>query len=239
MCFSLHQKTIHEARRNLEEYKQTLKMRYAPVAMTAAQTPSPSEGTCAFPDFPRRTLSTADAEFQTSRETPAMNIKQSHNNIVQTDPAFLIQPPLPGPSSAMSTHPDTLVMDQPISHSVHEDGLDLIPHPAASTLLDETPSDDTSERHEVPLLPPAVFLEYMRSRRSQAPPTHLPPGSQQGAKDLCVLLQEKLEHSDPCRDAEAENNQQVRDRLRKQRDALHALLRAQLAKVTKIKANHV
>ncbi|XP_060736406.1 centrosomal protein of 295 kDa isoform X2 [Tachysurus vachellii] len=227
----LHQKTIHEARRNLEEYKQTLKMRYAPVAMTAAQTPSPSEGTCAFADFPRRTLShvlNTDTEFQTSREAPAVNIKQSHNNIVQTDPAFLIQPPLPGPSSATSTHPDTHVMDQPISHSVHEDGLALIPHPAASTLLDKTPSDGTSERHEVPLLPPAVFLEYMRSRRSQAPPTHLPPGSQQGTKDLGVLLQEKLENSDPCR--EAENNQQVRDRLRKQKDALHALLRAQHAK---------
>ncbi|XP_027015836.2 uncharacterized protein cep295 isoform X2 [Tachysurus fulvidraco] len=233
----LHQKTIHEARRNLEEYKQTLKMRYAPVAMTAEHTPSPSEGTCAFPDFPRRTLSTAaakvlktDAEFQTSRETPAVNVKQSHNNIVQTDPAFLIPPPLPGPSSATSTHTDTHVMDQPISHSVHEDGLDPIPHPAASTLLDKTPLDGTSERHEVPLLPPAVFLEYMRSRRSQAPPTHLPPGSQQGTKDLGVLLQEKLENSDPRRDAEAQSNRQVRDRLREQRDALHALLRAQHAK---------
>lgn len=223
-------------------------MRYAPVAMTAAQTLPPSEVIHSFPPLPHRTLSTAatcllttDTESQVSRETPAVNLKQTHNNIVLTDPAFLIQHPLPSPSLALSTHPDTPVMDQPvsvpisISHSVHEDGLALIPQPAASSLLDTTPSDGTLERQDVPLLPPAVFLEYIRSRRSQAPPTLLTPISQQGTKDPGVVLQEEVENRDPCWDAEMKKNQQVRDRIRKQRDALHSILRTQHAKVTRIK----
>ncbi|KAG7327944.1 hypothetical protein KOW79_007888 [Hemibagrus wyckioides] len=239
----IHRKTIDEARQSLEEYKQMLKMRYAPVAMTAAQTLPPSEAIHSFPPLPHRTLSTAatrllttDTESQVSRETPAVNLKQTHNNIVLTDPAFLIQHPLPSPSLTLSTHPDTHVMEQPvsvpisISHSVHEDGLALIPQPAASSLLDTTPSDGTLECQDVPLLPPAVFLEYMRSRRSQAQPTHLTPISQQGTKDPGVVLQEEVENRDPYWDAEMEKNQQVRDRIRKQRDALHSILRAQHAK---------
>ncbi|KAK3537676.1 hypothetical protein QTP70_017093 [Hemibagrus guttatus] len=239
----IHQKTIDEARQSLEEYKHTLKMRYAPVAMTAAQTLPPSEAIHSFPPLPHRTLSTAaahplttDTESQISHETPAVNVKQSHNNIVLADPTFLIQHPLPSPSPVLSTHPDTHVMVQPVSvpislsHSVHEDGLALIPQPAASSLLDTTPSDGTLEHQEVPLLPPAVFLEYMRSRRSQAPPTHLTPISQQGTKDSGVVLQEEVENRDPSWDAEMEKNQQVRDRIRKQRDALHSILSSQHAK---------
>ncbi|KAB5562573.1 hypothetical protein PHYPO_G00019470 [Pangasianodon hypophthalmus] len=242
----LHKKTIDDACRSLEEYKQTLKLRYAPVTMAAAQTPSPSvneETICSFPSLPHRTLSNAitpllntDTGCPVSRETPVVNVKQSHNNIVLADSTLLIQPPLPSPSPALTKHPDTHVMAQPvsapisISHSVHENDFSLIPQPAASTLLDKKPSDGTSELQEVPLLPPAAFLEYLRSKRSQAPPTHLTPISQQVSKDPGGVLQEEVENSAPCWDSEMEKNQQVRDRIRKQRDALHALLRAQHAK---------
>ncbi|MCI4382953.1 hypothetical protein PGIGA_G00020750 [Pangasianodon gigas] len=242
----LHKKTIDDACRSLEEYKQTLKLRYAPVTMAAAQTPPPSvneETICSFPSLPHRTLSSAitpllhtDTGCPVSRETPVVNVKQSHNNIVLVDPTLLIQPPLPSPSPALTKHPDTHVMAQSVSapisvsHSVHENDFSLIPQPAASSLLDKKPSDGTSELQEVPLLPPAVFLEYLRSKRSQAPPTHLTPISQQVSKDPGGVLQEEVENSAPCWDSEMEKNQQVRDRIRKQRDALHALLRAQHAK---------
>lgn len=161
-----------------------------------------------------------------------MNKQQSHNSAL-ADPALLIQPPVSSPRPSLNTHPDTQVMAKPlsilssISHSVDEEGL------AATSLLDERTSDGTSALYEVPLLPPAVFLEYLRSKRSQAPPTHFAPISQQVSKEPGAVLQEDVETSDPYWGSEMETTQQVRDRIRKQRDALHALLRAQHVKVTK------
>ncbi|XP_060789618.1 uncharacterized protein cep295 isoform X3 [Neoarius graeffei] len=242
----LHKKTIDDACQSLEEYKQTLKMRYAPVTMTATQTPPPScneETICSFPSLPHRTLPTTtthllntDTGSPISHQTPVVNVKQSHNNNVLADPTLLIQPPLPSPSPTLTTYPDTHVMAQTIStpitisHSVHEDGLALIPQSAASSLVDKRPTDGASELQEVPLLPPAVFLEYLRSRCSQSPPTHLTLISQHVSKDPGVVLQEEVENSNLYWDAEMEKNQQVRDQIQKQRDALHALLRAQHAK---------
>ncbi|XP_017331362.1 centrosomal protein of 295 kDa isoform X5 [Ictalurus punctatus] len=244
----LHKKTIDDACLSLEEYKQALKMRYAPVSMAAGQSQPPprsanEETVCSFPSLPHGTLSTAithlsnkDAGSPTPRETPAASKKQSHNVVVCPDPTLLVQPPLPGPSPARTTQPDTHA--QPISapisisHSrlVQEDGLASIPQPADSSSLDKRFSDGTSELQEVPLLPPAVFLEYLRSRRSPAPPAHLTPISQQVSTDRGVVLQEEVENRGPCWDSAMEKNQQVRDRIRKHRDALHALLREQHAK---------
>lgn len=242
VCFRRHQKTIDKARQSLEEYKQTLKLRYAPVAMTAAQTPPSLEAICSTSALPHRTHSAvithclnADSESHIFPETPVVNTEQSHNTVKRADPEFPNQPPS---SPALSTHQDIHVIAQPISvpitvsHLVHEDDLAPIPPAAASSLLNKTPSDGNSEHQEVPLLPPAVFLEYLRSRRSQAPPTLLPPLSQQGTKDPGVVLREAVEDIDPCYDTAREINQQTIDQIQKQRDALRALLE-QHAKVTR------
>lgn len=250
VCFRLHKKTIDDACRRLEEYKHMLKIRYGAVTMTSGQTAPPSvneETICSFPSLPHRTLSTTitqlvntDTEISISPETPVVNKMQSHINIVNADPTLLTQPPLPISSPALTTHPDTHVTAQPISapisisHSVHGDGLALIAQPAASSLLDKRPSDETSELHEVPLLPPAVFLEYLRCKRSQVPPTPLTPMSQQVTKDPGVVPQQEVENSAPWWGSETEKNQQVKDQMRKQRDALHAILTVQHATVTRI-----
>lgn len=242
MCvFRLHKAAIDDACRGLEEYKQTLRMRYAAVTVTAAQTPPASvneEIVCSFPTLPHRTRSSAithslrtDIKTCIPSETAVVNNRRSHNNIVLADHTLLIHPPLPVPSPALTTPTDTHVMAQPISepisisHSVHEDGLASSPQPAASSLLDMTmPSDGASSLHEVPLLPPAVFLEYLRRKRSRAPLTQLIP---QVLKDPGVVPQEEVENTDPYWGPEMEKNRQVRDRIRKQRDALHTFLRMQ------------
>lgn len=238
--FRLHKAAVDDACRGLEEYKQTLRMRYAAVTVTAAQTPPASvneEIVCSFPTLPHRTHSTATAHSlhtdTRSSETAVVNNRRSHNNIVLADHTLLIHPALPVPSPALTTPTGTHVMAQPvsepisISHSVHEDGLASIPQPAAGPLLDKRPSDGASSLREVPLLPPAVFLEYLRRKRSQALPTQLTPISPQVLKDPGVVPQEEHENTDPYWGLEMEKNRQVRDRIRKQRDALHTFLRIQ------------
>lgn len=242
--FRLHKKTIDDACRRLEEYKRRLKMRYAPVTMAAVQTPAPSanvDAVCSFPSLPHRTLSTAITRHlntDISPEAAALDREQSYHSTVFTDPTLLIQPP---PSLVITT---SCVKPQPLStpirtsHSVHEDGMAGIPHPAASSVSDKRLSDETSAHHDVPLLPPAVFLEYLLSKRSQAPPTHLTSISQQVSKVPGSVLQNEVENIHPCQGTETETNQQVREQIRKQRDALHTLLGAH-AKVTRIGENRI
>ncbi|XP_053366477.1 centrosomal protein of 295 kDa isoform X3 [Clarias gariepinus] len=223
----LHKKTIDDACRSLEEYKHALKIRYAPVTMTTEQTPPPSvteQTVCSVPPLTTIThLLNTDAGPSISTQTPGVSDRQSKNDIVFADPTRLAQPPLPGnrPTPSLTAYPDTLVPVQMLP----EDGSSL-PQPAPGSSLDKRLSDGSPELQEVPLIPPAVFLEYLRSRRSQATPTNLAPVSQQVAKDPGVAP----ENRDPCWNSEMEKNQQVRDRIRKQKDVLHELLRAQQEK---------
>lgn len=247
LCCRIHKKTIDDACRRLEEYKRTLRTRYAPVTVATAQTPPPpaNQETVGFsPPLPHGTLTTAITprvnNDTASPGTPVVNKKQSCDNIALADPTLLSQPPLPTPSPALTAHPDTRAMAQLLSaplsvaRSVHEDDSAVIPPPAASSSSDKRLSDGTSEHPEVPLLPPAVFLEYLRSRRPQATATHLTPVAQQVSKDPGAVLQEEAESSLPRWGSEMETNQQVRERIRKQREALRELLGAQHAEVSRV-----
>ncbi|XP_046711760.1 uncharacterized protein cep295 isoform X3 [Silurus meridionalis] len=226
-----HKKTIDGAYRNLEEYKRMLKMRYTPVTTTVAPTlpPSVHEET-----LPHRTLSSAFTHFP--NHDPASTCPISTlPNIVHTDPVLLIQSSLPSSSPALTTLPDTHVTAPPatisvpntMSHLVRKDGLASNPSSAASSLSDTKPLDGPSQYlQDVPLLPPAVFLEYLRSRRSHAMPTPLTPLSQQVPQDPAVVLHKELKDTNLHRNTETDR---VRDRIRKQRDALQALIRTQHA----------
>lgn len=209
-------------------------MRYAPVSRTAEQTPAPSvteDVLGSLPSLPHRTFSTAithRSNTDISPETAVLNRKQSYDCTVFTDPTP------PPPSFVVTT---SCVMPQPLptpistSHPVHEDGSAVIPHTVTSSLSDKRLSDETSAHHDVPLLPPAVFLEYLRSKRSQAPPTHV---TRQVSKDPGSVPQNEVGNSHPCLGRETETNQQVREQIQIQRDALLALLGAQHAEVSRM-----
>ncbi|KAI5610796.1 centrosomal protein of 295 kDa [Silurus asotus] len=226
-----HKKTIDGAYRNLEEYKRTLKMRYTPVTTAVAPTlpPSVHEET-----LPHRTLSSAFTHFP--NHDPASTCPISTlPNIVHTDPVLLVQSSLPSSSPALTTLPDTHVTAPPatisvpntMSHLVRKDGLASIPSSAASSLSDTKPLDGPSQDlQDVPLLPPAVFLEYLRSRRSHPLNTPLTPISQQVPQDPAVVLHKEVKDTNLHRNTETDR---VRDRIRKQRDALQALIRTQHA----------
>ncbi|KAF5901729.1 centrosomal protein, partial [Clarias magur] len=222
----LHKKTIDDACRSLEEYKHALKIRYAPVTTTTEQTPPPSVTEQAVRSVPPLTTIThllnTEPGPSVSTQTPVVSDGRSKNNIELSDPTRLAQPPVPSPAPALTAYADAHVT----VHALPEDDASTLPHPAPASLSDKRLSDGSPELQEVPLIPPAVFLEYLRSRRSQATPTNCVPVSQQVSKDPAV----GPETRDPCWNSEMEKNQQVRDRIRKQKDVLHELLRAQHAK---------
>lgn len=173
----LHKKCVEEARRRLEEYQHTLKLRYTIGSTSAAlQQPSvPLETPSAHrPALPL--VLNPDAHVLHPGEAPAPS-----------------QPPQPKPSGSESSSP--------------QGGQE----------------DRVPEQDRLPLPPPSVVLELLRSRQHHAVPrssevsgsvTELSFGPVQTSVRSVPLLQ-----SEPCLETD-------RQELRRQRDLLQALITA-------------
>ncbi|XP_016383645.1 centrosomal protein of 295 kDa isoform X3 [Sinocyclocheilus rhinocerous] len=163
----LHKKCVEEARRRLEEYQRTLKLRYA-IGSTSAALPQPS--------VPLETR---------SAHSPALPL------VLHPDPHVLHPGKAPAPAPSQQ------------------------PNPSGS----ESSSQDGQE-DRVPLPPPSVLLELLRSRQHHAVPRSAEISASVTASSFGPVQTSVTQlQSEPCVEAD-------RQELRRQRDFLQALITA-------------
>ncbi|XP_067222481.1 uncharacterized protein cep295 isoform X2 [Chanodichthys erythropterus] len=193
----LHKKSVEEARRRLQEYQHSLKLRYGIGSTTAAratlQQPSVSSETAG--DGTRASLPlifNPDACAAHPGNAPASQFPAPP---VQTQALF--SPPKPVGSD--SSRPSVLSEGPPL----------------------EARAQDGQEGH-VPLPPPAVVLELLRSRLQQAACAMPQPADITGS----VTAPSSGPAGPVQREEEADRQETVRRHMRRQRDALQALITA-------------
>ncbi|XP_062863289.1 centrosomal protein of 295 kDa isoform X2 [Trichomycterus rosablanca] len=225
----IHKKSLEEGFRRLDEYKQTLKLRYS-IPTTAPQSPpSSTEDQTSFP-FPSvdQTV-TMHPLYPATRhpescETAAAEAKDLFaESTIRPDPTLVTMPSRNSPTPIVTmqdttSHPSSPVPDI-VTHELEDDSLELIPVQEAAPL--------SHDLREVPLPAPSLFLELLLSNRSSA--SHTRPAL---SSELSSLMSSEPENVQPedvgwTGSREAERNRQVREQMRKQRDLLQALLRAE------------
>ncbi|XP_016102973.1 centrosomal protein of 295 kDa isoform X2 [Sinocyclocheilus grahami] len=163
----LHKKCVAEARRRLEEYQHTLKLRYA-IGSTSAALPQPS--------VPLVTR---------SAHSPALPL------VLHPDPHVLHPGKAPAPAPSQ-------------------------PNPSGS----ESSSPQDGQEDRVPLPPPSVLLELLRSRQHHAVPRPAEISASVTASSFGPVQTSVTQlQSEPCVEAD-------RQKLRRQRDFLQALITA-------------
>ncbi|XP_050984828.1 centrosomal protein of 295 kDa isoform X1 [Labeo rohita] len=196
----LHKKCVEEARRRLEEYQHTLKLRYAMGSTSAA---------------PQQTSFPPEAQFD-DRSAPPLHLIPDPN-VLHPEKAPVSQfPSRPAPSQ------------QPCVSLPNPSGSDSS---CLSVLSERSPQDGqedgVSEQDRLPLPPPSVVLELLRSRQHRAMPrpaevsgsVMVPSFGSAGPVRPMTLLQNQAQQEQPPVEVD-------RQEIRRQRDILQALITA-------------
>ncbi|KAL0173498.1 hypothetical protein M9458_029466, partial [Cirrhinus mrigala] len=219
----LHKKCVEEARRRLEEYQNTLKLRYT-MGSTSAALQQPS--------VPPETQSDHRPAL------PLLLIPDPH--VLHPGIAPVSQfPSRPAPSqvSAHLHHTAILVIHQPHKLCFPQQPCVSLPNPSGSdssrpsVLSEGSPQggqeDGVPELDQLPLPPPSVVLELLRSRQRRAMPrpaevsgsVTVPSFGSAGPVRSMTLLQSETQQEQPSVEAD-------RQEMRRQRDILQALITA-------------
>ncbi|XP_051521584.1 centrosomal protein of 295 kDa isoform X2 [Myxocyprinus asiaticus] len=196
-----HKKCVEDARRRLEEYQHTLKLRYAIRSATVPQILQPSsvalETVCPLHLAKDTTPPDHRSGLAPTRDT------SSTPPVTQSQLPFVS---LPEPNGSDLTRPSVLSDGSPCDTRVFS----------------------ASEPGQIPLPSPAVVLELLRSRQHQAPRVVVQsadtsrsmsvPSSDPTGSVLAVTEREQMSR-------QADRQELVRQHMRRQRDTLQALLR--------------
>ncbi|XP_026881740.2 uncharacterized protein cep295 isoform X2 [Electrophorus electricus] len=210
-----HKKSVEDAWWQLEEYQRTLKLRYAAITSTIAQTqpyPVTEETICPLTDMAHPTALMPLLEDNTGLLIP-LETTRSYQHSPSTEsqtsgnPSQSLLPKIHQPSGVALGASDT---------QQEAANMSLVSTLGASSLSKECPRDGASELEGVPLPPPSVLLELLLSRQPFPPNTKLAPLYQQ---------------SNEVRGSEMQADWWDKEQIRKQTQALQTSVRAEHIKM--------